>query len=229
VQTSPARWTSWFFSRVHSIIKQHSLLHRLTHLVDVESLHLILAFPHLLVAAHKHDLRNPRQRKCRNRKGRRTAQRNDVARLVRRGPEVRGPDETRVHDRGHDTDCNSLLLGRLATGRTAPSEDERVDAVGADSEDDHGGVAARYADGGRGDEETDNGHALGDGDVPCALVELARGPGDCDCDDTSDQVGWACQDESHEFAEAESLNNGREEILEAIGCEVLLERVSMVL
>jgi hypothetical protein len=196
---------------------------RPNHLVDIEGLHLILSLPQLLVPAHKHNLRNPRQRKRRDRESRRTAQRNDVARLVGLGPEVRSPDETCVHDCSHDTNGNSLLLRCLSTCRAAPSEDKRVDAVCADGEDDHGGVSSRNADGCRCDEETDDSYALGDGDVPCALIELARRPGDCDCDGTSNQLWWECQDKSHKFGEAESLNDGREEVLKAVGCKVLFK------
>jgi hypothetical protein len=102
------------------------------------------------------------------------------------------PNKTRIHNRRHNTNRNSLLLRCLSTGRAAPSEDKRVNAIRADGEDDHSSVSARNADGRGSNEETDNGYALGNGNVPCALVEFARGPGDCDCDGASDQVGWAC-------------------------------------
>jgi hypothetical protein len=102
------------------------------------------------------------------------------------------PNKTRIHNRRHNTNRNGLLLGRLSTCRAAPSEDKRINAICANGEDDHSSVSTRYADGRGSNEETDNGYALGNGDVPCALVELTRGPGDCDCDSARDQVGWAC-------------------------------------
>jgi hypothetical protein len=186
-------------------------------LVDVEGLHLIIALPELLVLAHKYNLRHPRQRKCRNRERRRRAQSNNVAGFVGLRPKVWGPDERSVHDGRHDTDGNSLLLGCLATGGSAPSENQGVDAVCSDGEDDHSGVAACDADGGACDKKTDGGDTLGDCDVPGALVELTRRPGDCDGDCAGDQVGWACKDEGDELGETQSFDDGREEVLEPIG------------
>jgi hypothetical protein len=109
----------------------------------------------------------------------------------------------------------------LAARRAAPAEDQRVDAVGADGEDDHGHVTARGADGCAGDEEADRGDDFGDGDVPCALVEFSGGPGYGDGDDAGDQVGRACQDEGNGLRETESLDNGGEEVLEAVRGKVL--------
>lgn len=84
------------------------------------------------------------------------------------------PDEGGVHDGGHDADGDGLLLRSLATGGTTPSKDERVHAVGADGEDDHGGVAPCNANRCTCDEESDGGDALRDGDMPGALVEFTR-------------------------------------------------------
>ena len=44
------------------------------------------------------------------------------------------PDKTGVHGGGYDTDGGGLLLLGLTTGATDPSEDERVDCIGADGE-----------------------------------------------------------------------------------------------
>jgi hypothetical protein len=112
------------------------------------------------------------------------------------------PDERRVHDCGDNADSDSLLLGRLSACRSAPTQNERVDTICANGEDDHGRVAACYANGCAGNQETDSGYALGDGDMPCAFVELAGRPGDGNGDYAGDEVGWACQDERDELGEA---------------------------
>jgi hypothetical protein len=162
-------------------------------LVNKESLDLVVRLAELLVLAHEHNLGHPGAQSGRNRESGRRAERNDVAGLVGLGPQVRSPvcvvsdldvggggggeilpDERRVHDSGHDADGNGLLLRSLTTGGTAPTENQGVDAVGADGEDDHGGVAPRNADGGACDEETNSGDGLGGGNVPCSLVKLAR-------------------------------------------------------
>jgi hypothetical protein len=162
-------------------------------LVNKESLDFVVRLAKLLVLAHEHNLRNPGAQSGRNRECSRRAERNDVARLVGLGPQVWSPicvvsdwevggggggeilpDEGRVHDSGNNTDGNSLLLGCLTTGRSAPTENQGVDAVGADGEDDHGGVASRNADRRACNEETDSGDGLGGGNVPCSLVKLAR-------------------------------------------------------
>jgi hypothetical protein len=207
-------------------------------LVDIKGPDLIIRLAQLLVLAHKHNLRNPRERKRRNRERSTRTQRNDVARLVGLGPEVRRPvgivlasilfvsnpqcvgyqdlpDERSVHDRCDNSNRNRLLLRCLSTRRSAPSEDKRVDTVCADGEDDHGCIATRNANGRAGDEEPDGGDALGYGDVPCAFVELARGPGDGDCDDAGDEVGWAGQDKGDELGEAEGFDDCGKEVLEA--------------
>jgi hypothetical protein len=202
-------------------------------LVNKESLDLVVRLAELLVLAHEHNLCNPGAQSGRNRECSRRAERNDVAGLVGLGPQVRSPvcvvsdlevggggeilpDEGRVHDSGNNTDGNGLLLGCLTTSRSAPTENQGVDAVGADGEDDHGGVASRNADGRACDEETNSGDGLGGCNVPCSLVELARGPGDGDCDGAGDQVGWAGQDKGDELAEAESLHDSREKVLETV-------------
>jgi hypothetical protein len=111
------------------------------------------------------------------------------------------PDERSVHDSSHNANSDGLLLRRLSTSRTAPTQNERVDAICSNGEDDHGGVTSRHADGRASDKETNDGDTLGDGYVPCALVELARRPGDCDGDRSGNEVGWACQDKCHELGE----------------------------
>lgn len=124
------------------------------------------------------------------------------------------PDKRSVHDSCHDTDCDGLLLGCLATGGSAPTENERVDAVGTDGENDHGDVAARNTDFSAGESETESGYGFGDGDVPGSLVELARRPRHGDCDGAGNEVGRAGQDEGDGRAEAEGLDNGGKEVLE---------------
>lgn len=61
------------------------------HLVDIESLDLVVRLPELLVLAHEDDLRNPCEDKCHDRKGSGGAERDDVAGLIGLGPEVRSP------------------------------------------------------------------------------------------------------------------------------------------
>lgn len=102
----------------------------------------------------------------------------------------------------------------MTTGGSTPTENKRVDAVGTDGEDDHGDVAARNTDFSAGESETESGYCFGDGDVPGSLVELARRPRHGDCDGASDEVGRAGQDEGDGLAEAEGLDNGREEVFE---------------
>ena len=194
--------------------------HRYNHSVDVESLRLRLRIAHLLIPAHKDNLRDPRRSKGRNRERRGRRQRDDIARRIALGPQVRRPDERRVHDGGDNANGDSLLLRRLTARGSAPSEDERVDAVGADGEDDHSHVATRNTERRACDEEADGGDDLADGDVPGALVELAGRPGDGNCDAAGDEVGRAGEHEGDGLAEAEGLDNSGEEVLEAVGCQV---------
>jgi hypothetical protein len=77
-------------------------------------------------------------------------------------------------------------------------------------EDDHGDVAAGGIANGGSQHEAEGSDSLGDGDVPRALVELARAPGDGDGDGTGDQVGRAGEDQADGGVEAESLDNAGE-------------------
>ena len=55
--------------------------------------------------------------------------------------------------------------------------------------------------------------------MPCAFVELAAAPGDGDGDGAGDEVRGAGEAEGDGFVEAECLDDGGEEVLEAVGGE----------
>lgn len=132
-------------------------------------------------------------------------------------------DKANVHHRRDDSNRARLLLLGLATYASAPAEDQAVHAVRADGEDDHAHVAARdvgHAGGGR---EADGGNDLGAGDVPGALVEFARGPGEGNGRHAGDEVGWASKDQSDGFAEAEGFYD-RGELDGRIGVSVCLRK-----
>lgn len=52
--------------------------------------------------------------------------------------------------------------------------------------------------------------------MPCALVELARGPRHGNRDGAGDEVRRARQNKRHRLVEAEGFDDGREEVLEAV-------------
>ncbi len=56
--------------------------------------------------------------------------------------------------------------------------------------------------------------------MPGSLVEFAGARGPCDRDDTSDKVGRASENKRDGLIEAQCLDGGGEEILEAIGRQV---------
>lgn len=58
--------------------------------------------------------------------------------------------------------------------------------------------------------------------MPCALVVPARTPRHPNCDRAREKVGWACEGERDSPAEAKGIDDGGEEVLEAVGAEVLL-------
>lgn len=146
-----------------------------------------------MIPALHDDLGQPGEACSGHREARARAQRDGVARAVVLRPQVRRPDERGVHDRRDDPDRHGLLLLRLSAGAPRPAEDERVDAVGADGEDYHADVPPHGVQSRAGGDETDRGDDLGDGDVPGALVELARAPGDENRHRARDQVWRARQ------------------------------------
>lgn len=195
-------------------------------LVDEEGLDLSIRFAHLLVAAHEDNLSDPGSGEGGDGESGGGGKGDDVARSVRLRPQVGGPDERGVHDSSDDTNGNSLLLRSLTTSRSAPTQDERVDTVCANGEYDHGDVAACNTEGRACDKETNSGDDLGDGDVPCALVELSRRPRDSDGDSTGDKVRWAGEDEGDGGVEAKGLNNSGEEVLDSVSnCHVCPARL----
>lgn len=126
------------------------------------------------------------------------------------------PDEGGVHNSGDYANSDSLLLRSLTAGGSAPTQNERVNTVCADGENDHGDIATGSTDVGASKTESKGGDTLGDGDMPRALVELARRPGDSDGDGTGNEVGWASQHKRDGLVEAKSLDHSREEVLETI-------------
>lgn len=99
---------------------------------------------------------------------------------------------------------------------SAPTQDEGVDAVCANREDDHGDVATCNTERRACDEKADDCDNLGDGDMPCALVELSGRPGDSDSNDTGKEVGRAGKDKGDGGVEAEGLDNSGEEVLKPV-------------
>lgn len=128
------------------------------------------------------------------------------------------PDERNVHDRRDNRNCGSLFLLGLSACTSAPPQDQRVDTIGTDGENYHCYIAASEIQGRASSHEANGGDDLGDGDVPCALVELARGPRHCNCDRASDEIRRASQNERHRLVETEGFDDCREEVLEAVCC-----------
>lgn len=56
--------------------------------------------------------------------------------------------------------------------------------------------------------------------MPCPLVELSRGPRHCNRDCASDEIRRARQDKRYRLVEAQGLDDCREEVLEAVRCEM---------
>lgn len=82
----------------------------------------------------------------------------------------RSPDETCIHHSSDDTDSHSLLLLRLTACGPAPSQDEGVNGIGADSEDNHADVAAGEIHGPTSTKKANDSHSFRDSDMPSALV-----------------------------------------------------------
>lgn len=95
-----------------------------------------------------------------------------------------------------------------------------VDGVRGCGEQAHGEVSHASVECGRRKGEADNGDGLAAGDMPRSFVVLARGPGCEEGECTSNHVRRASQEKSRGSAEAESLDDRWEEVLEAIGTEV---------
>lgn len=179
--------------------------------VDVKDRH-VLALPELPVAPQHNPLCQPRQRRRRDAKRRAARHGEHVPRGARLGPQVGRPHEAAVHERGDEPNGRRLLLLGLRAHAAAPPEDQAVDAVRPDGEDDHGGVPPGHVPrrGGRGGDEAHHRDGLGGGDVPCALVESARGPRDEDGDGAGDEVGRAGEHEGDGGVEVEGLDDGGE-------------------
>lgn len=128
------------------------------------------------------------------------------------------PDEGNIHDRRDNRNCGSLFLLGLPAGTSAPAQDQRIDAIGTNCEDDHGYIAADEIHRRAGGYETDGGDDLGDGDVPCPLIELSRRPRHRNRDRASYEIGRARQNKRYRLVEAQGLDDGREEVLEAVRC-----------
>lgn len=126
------------------------------------------------------------------------------------------PDKRGVHDSRHDTNSDSLLLWCLPASRSAPSQNQGVYAVSADGEDNHGNITTSDPNVCACKTETEDCDQLRDGNVPGALVKLAGRPGHGDGDTTSDQVWGACKDKRDSTVEAESLDDGGEEVFESV-------------
>jgi hypothetical protein len=142
-------------------------------LVDEEGLNLRAGLAHLLVAAHETNLGDPGSEEGGDGESGGGGKSDNVAGSIGLGPQVGCPDERGVHDGCDYTNGNGLLLWSLATSRSTPTQDERVDTVCSDSEDDHGDIAACNTEGRACDKETDGSDDLRDGNVPCALIEFA--------------------------------------------------------
>ena len=113
-----------------------------------------------------------------------------------------------------------ITVGMEIRTGSAPTQDERVDAVCTNGENDHGNIAACNTKRRACNEKPDSSDDLGDGNVPCALIEFSGRPRDSDGDSTGDKIGRACKDEGDSFAESEGLDNSGEEVLESIRCQV---------
>jgi hypothetical protein len=110
------------------------------HLVDVESLHLILRLSEPFIATLHDDLDNPSNNCGTGREGSAREHGRLILRRILGIPEVGGPDERGVHHSGDNRDGCCLLLCALATSGTNPTQDQRVDCVCADREDNHGKI-----------------------------------------------------------------------------------------
>lgn len=147
-------------------------------LVHVKVCGLILPSPDCLVLSLADNPSNPGRECCSNAESCRTRHGNEIPGLIAARPEIRRPDEGDVHNHGHDTDGHGLLLFCLATDAAAPSQNERVDSVGTNSENYHGHVSACKVQSSAGGHEPDGGYSLGCCNMPCPFIELPGRPGD---------------------------------------------------
>lgn len=92
----------------------------------------------------------------------------------------RRPDKGDIGDGVDDGERRGLLLAGLATRSADPAQDDRVDGVGTDRKDNHGEVARPHIYCGHAQDETEDGHRLGRGDVPRPLIVATRLPGPVD-------------------------------------------------
>merc|ERR1712070_830633 len=88
----------------------------------------------------------------------------------------RSPDERSVSNGIHDGQRTCFAFFGLPTGRRDPAENDRVDCICSNSEDDHCEVPGTSVERCASKDETKDSYRLGNGDMPCALVEFARLP-----------------------------------------------------
>jgi hypothetical protein len=130
------------------------------------------------------------------------------------------PYERSVSYRVNDGQSTRLLLLGLTAGRRDPSEDDTVNAVRADGKHDHGEVLRAEVQCRKTQNETEDCNGFGKSDVPCALIEAARRIAVGDRTDSGDEVRWASKGESDLSVEVEGLDDGGEEVLEAVCSKV---------
>lgn len=110
--------------------------------------------------------------------------------------------------------------------RSAPTKDERVDTICADGKDHHRNVTACNTKGCARNKKPNCGNDLGDGNMPCTLVELSRGPGNSDGDSAGYEVRRAREDESDSLTEPQRRDNGRKEVLKTVCRKVEMSHYS---
>lgn len=114
----------------------------------------------------------------------------------------------------------SIRPAHLISSSALLTQDDRVHGICSNGEYDHSEVSRTGVERRRTEHETEDGHCFRDSDVPCSLVEFTGVVRPPDGDSTSNEVRRAGKSECNLLVESESLDGGREEVLETIGSQV---------
>lgn len=104
-------------------------------------------------------------------------------------------DVPKLADDIDDGSCGRPLLGSLVQRGTGPAEDHGVGREAATDVEEGCHVARGVVQGGRGDDEPDAGHGLGDADVVPSFPPAIAGVGGEESGDGSKKVWWRGQDQ----------------------------------
>lgn len=189
-------------------------------LVYVENHRLGIGLPHLLVLMLQTDPHKPDRGNRHERKRDTRHPCLQEARVIRTRPQIWSVDTTHVTQRITQRERDGFLFWCLTKSCTSPAEHDVVDAEGKRDEDEYCDEACGNVGGDSRNDEADNDDGLADGDVPCALIVASRGVRHDYCHCCSQEVRRTCECKGDRSAVAESLDDGRQEGLEADGGDV---------